>query len=152
LVAGRDLVLGGVKIPHPLGLLGHSDADVLTHAIMDAILGALAQGDIGQHFPDHDPAYKNIDSLLLLARVIEMLQRSGGRINNVDVTLLAQKPKLLPYMAEMRRKLAAVLEIGPEDINIKATTSEGLGFAGREEGIAAYAVVSLQEKPLKTCC
>ena len=145
LVSGRDLILGGVKIPHDVGLLGHSDADVLTHAVMDAILGALAQGDIGQHFPDSDPAYKNIDSLILLARVMELVKQNKSRINNVDVTILAQNPKLMPYMAEMRRKLAEVMEIGPEDVNIKATTTEGLGFVGREQGIAAYAVVLLEE-------
>ena len=145
LVVGRDLVLGGVRIPHALGLLGHSDADVLTHAVMDAILGALAQGDIGRHFPDSDPALKNIDSLVLLARVMELVKQNKSRINNVDVTILAQNPKLMPYMAEMRRKLAEVMEIGPEDVNIKATTTEGLGFVGREQGIAAYAVVLLEE-------
>jgi 2-C-methyl-D-erythritol 2,4-cyclodiphosphate synthase len=145
LVSGRDLILGGVKIPHDVGLLGHSDADVLTHAVMDAILGALAQGDIGQHFPDSDPAYKNIDSLILLARVMELVKQNKSRINNVDVTILAQNPKLMPYMAEMRRKLAEVMEIGPEDVNIKATTTEGLGFVGREQGMAAYAVVLLEE-------
>jgi 2-C-methyl-D-erythritol 2,4-cyclodiphosphate synthase len=112
---------------------------------MDAILGALTQGDIGQHFPDSDPAYKNIDSLVLLARVMELVKQARSRINNVDVTVLAQKPKLMPYMAEMRRKLAEVMEIGPADVNIKATTTEGLGFVGREEGIAAYAVVLLEE-------
>jgi len=150
LIPGRDLVLGGVKIPHSSGLLGHSDADVLTHAVMDAILGALAKGDIGQHFPDSDPAYKNIDSLVLLARVMELVKQAQSRINNVDVTVLAQKPKLMPYIAEMRRKLAEVMEIGPENVNIKATTTEGLGFVGREEGIAAYAVVSLLENSPKT--
>ncbi len=150
LIPGRDLVLGGVKIPHSSGLLGHSDADVLTHAVMDAILGALAKGDIGQHFPDSDPAYKNINSLVLLARVMELVKQAQSRINNVDVTVLAQKPKLMPYMAEMRRKLAEVMEIGPENVNIKATTTEGLGFVGREEGIAAYAVVSLLENSPKT--
>jgi 2-C-methyl-D-erythritol 2,4-cyclodiphosphate synthase len=130
--------------------LGHSDADVLTHAVMDAILGALAHGDIGQHFPDSDPAYKNIDSLVLLARVMDLVKQNRSRINNVDVTVLAQKPKLMPYMVEMRRKLAEVMKISLEDVNIKATTTEGLGFIGREEGIAAYAVVSLQENSPKT--
>jgi 2-C-methyl-D-erythritol 2,4-cyclodiphosphate synthase len=123
---------------------------VLTHAVMDAILGALAQGDIGQHFPDSDPAYQNINSLVLLARVMELVKQAQSRINNVDVTVLAQKPKLMPYIAEMRRKLAEVMEIGPENVNIKATTTEGLGFVGREEGIAAYAVVSLLENSPKT--
>ncbi|RPI79993.1 MAG: 2-C-methyl-D-erythritol 2,4-cyclodiphosphate synthase [Desulfobacteraceae bacterium] len=145
LVAGRDLILGGVKIPHVLGLLGHSDADVLTHAVMDAILGALAQGDIGRHFPDTDPAYKDIASLVLLARVMALVKQNRSRINNVDVTILAQNPKLMPYMAEMRRNLAEVMEIGIEDVNIKATTTEGLGFVGREQGMAAYAVVSINE-------
>jgi len=144
-VAGRDLILGGVKIPHVLGLLGHSDADVLTHAVMDAILGALAQGDIGRHFPDTDPAYKDIASLVLLARVMALVKQNRSRINNVDVTILAQNPKLMPYMAEMRRNLAEVMEIGIEDVNIKATTTEGLGFVGREQGMAAYAVVSINE-------
>jgi 2-C-methyl-D-erythritol 2,4-cyclodiphosphate synthase len=145
LVPGRKLILGGVEIPHALGLLGHSDADVLTHALMDAILGALALGDIGRHFPDTDPAYKNIDSLLLLGRVLDLVQQAHGRIHNADLTLLAQKPKLLPFMADMRRRLAQVLEVDPAQINIKATTTEGLGFVGREEGIAAYAVVLLEE-------
>jgi 2-C-methyl-D-erythritol 2,4-cyclodiphosphate synthase len=147
--AGRDLILGGVKIQHPLGLLGHSDADVLTHAIMDALLGALAKGDIGRYFPDTDPAYENIDSLFLLARVMEMLKQAGWRINNVDTTVVAQKPKILPYVPAMRSKLAAIMEITLDCLSIKATTSEGLGFVGREEGIVAYAVVSLLADPAK---
>ena len=143
LVAERRLILGGVEIPHRLGLLGHSDADVLTHALCDAILGALGAGDIGRHFPDHDPRYRGISSLKLLATVMEQVTTVGYRLGNADLTVIAQEPKLAPHLPEMREKLAAVCQVPPERINLKATTTEGLGFAGRREGISAHAVVLL---------
>ena len=143
LVEGRPLIIGGVKIPHNRGLLGHSDADLLTHAIIDAILGALAKGDIGLHFPDADPAYKDADSLSLLTKVMEWVREGEFRINNVDATIVAERPKLSPYLLSMKKALSQRLEIGPDRINIKATTSEGLGFCGSEQGMGAYAVVSL---------
>ncbi len=143
LVEGRSLILGGVKIPHSLGLLGHSDADVLTHAIIDAILGALAKGDLGQHFPDSDPAYKDVDSLLLLQKVMEWVNEEGLKVNQVDTTIVAEAPKLAPSFVAMKQRLSEVLTIQMEQINIKATTSEGMGFCGRQEGIKAYAVVTL---------
>jgi 2-C-methyl-D-erythritol 2,4-cyclodiphosphate synthase len=143
LVEGRPLILGGVKIPHVKGLLGHSDADVLLHAITDAILGALSLGDIGKHFPDTDPAYKDADSRKLLAKVWEFAKERGYSLGNLDATVMAQKPKLLPYIPQMVERIAAVLEADSSRINVKATTTERLGFVGREEGIAALAVVSL---------
>ncbi len=143
LVAGRDLILGGVKIEHTLGLLGHSDADVLTHAVMDAILGALGKGDIGRHFPDTDASYAGIDSLLLAARVAELMQEEGYAISNLDVTVLAQKPKLAPYLSAMQENLCRVFDCPKDAVNIKATTEEGLGFTGAQEGIAAHAVCLL---------
>ena len=143
LVEGRPLIIGGVTIPHHTGLLGHSDADLLTHAIIDAILGALAKGDIGLHFPDADPAYKDADSLSLLTKVMEWVRQGQFRINNVDATIVAERPKLSPYLLSMKKALSQRLEIGPDRINIKATTSEGLGFCGSEQGMGAYAVVSL---------
>jgi len=143
LVQGRPLILGGVKINHHLGLLGHSDADVLTHAIIDAILGALSKGDLGQHFPDTDPAYKNIDSLLMLRKVMVWVKEDGFRVNQVDTTIVAEAPKLAPSLAGMKQRLAEVLAIQMDQINIKATTTEGMGFCGRQDGIEAYAVVSL---------
>ncbi|MDY7035706.1 MAG: 2-C-methyl-D-erythritol 2,4-cyclodiphosphate synthase [Thermodesulfobacteriota bacterium] len=143
LVEGRSLIIGGVKISHDLGLMGHSDADVLTHAIIDAILGALARGDIGRHFPDSDPANKDIDSLLMLKKVMTWVKQDGFRINNLDTTIVAEKPKLAPSLMAMRKRLAEVLDIRMDQINIKATTSEGLGFCGLGEGIEAHAVVSL---------
>lgn len=143
LVQGRSLILGGVKIPHHLGMLGHSDADVLTHAIIDAILGALSKGDMGQHFPDTDPAYKNIDSLLMLRKVMAWVKEDGFRVNHVDTTVVAEAPKLAPSLAGMKKRLAEVLAIHMDRINIKATTTEGMGFCGRQDGIEAYAVVSL---------
>ena len=146
LVEGRPLILGGVRIPHSLGLLGHSDADVLTHAIIDAILGALAKGDLGQHFPDSDPAYKDMDSLLLLQKVMEWVEEDGLKVNQVDTTIVAEAPKLAPSLVAMKQRLSEVLTIQMEQINIKATTSEGMGFCGRQEGIKAYAVVTLVEK------
>jgi 2-C-methyl-D-erythritol 2,4-cyclodiphosphate synthase len=146
LVEGRRLILGGVKITHPLGLLGHSDADVLTHAIVDAILGALARGDMGQHFPDSDPAYKDMDSLLLLGKVMEWVEEDGFKVKQVDTTIVAEAPKLAPSLVTMKRRLSEVLTIQTEQINIKATTSEGMGFCGRQEGMEAYAVVTLVAK------
>ena len=143
LVEGRSLIIGGVKISHDLGLMGHSDADVLTHAIIDAILGALARGDIGRHFPDSDPANKDIDSMLILKKVMAWVKQDGFRINNLDTTIVAEKPKLAPSLMAMRKRLAEVLDIRMDQINIKATTSEGLGFCGLGEGMEAHAVVSL---------
>ena len=145
LVPGRDLILGGVKLDYPLGLDGHSDADVLTHAVMDALLGAAGLGDIGRHFPDSDPAYKGIDSQKLLARVRDLLREQGFRVGNIDVTLIAQAPKLAPHISEMERTLAATLEIDPSRLNLKATTEERLGFTGRGEGISCHAVCLIEE-------
>ena len=143
LVEGRKLILGGVEVPHTLGLLGHSDADVLTHAVMDALLGAAALGDIGRHFPDTDPAYAGADSLVLLDRVMELLEEKGYQVGNVDATILAQKPKLAPYSPQMRDNLAARMKMEPDQVNVKATTEERLGFTGAEEGMAAHAVCLL---------
>ena len=143
LVEGRPLILGGVEVPFPMGLLGHSDADVLTHAVMDAILGALAMGDLGQHFPDTDPAHKDADSLAMLETVMVWARRDGFSVNNLDVTLVAEKPHLSGHLAAMKTSLAQVLGVPSSQVNIKATTTEGMGFCGRQEGIAAYAVVSL---------
>ena len=134
LVEGRDLILGGVKIEHELGLLGHSDADVLVHAIMDALLGAAALGDIGKHFPDTDDAYKGADSLVLLDKVWNLVLQEGYVIENIDATVIAQRPKLRPYMEQMEENIARVLHLEKNQINIKATTEERLGFSGREEG------------------
>lgn len=136
---GRRLILGGVEVPHSQGLEGHSDADVLTHAICDALLGAAALGDIGKHFPDTDPAYRDADSLGLLSHVADLLARSGWRIGNIDSTLVAQAPRVAPYIEQMRGRLASACGIESGQIGIKATTSEGLGFTGRGEGIAALA-------------
>lgn len=146
LVEGRKLILGGVEVPHTLGLLGHSDADVLTHAAMDALLGAAALGDIGRHFPDTDPAYAGADSLKLLDHVVELLEEKGYQVGNVDATILAQKPKLAPYIEKMRDNLAARMKVEPDQVNVKATTEEKLGFTGAEEGIAAHAVALLSLK------
>lgn len=146
LVEGRKLILGGVEVPHTLGLLGHSDADVLTHAVMDALLGAAALGDIGRHFPDTDPAYAGADSLKLLDHVVELLEENGYQVGNVDATILAQKPKLAPYIEKMRDNLAARMKVEPDQVNVKATTEEKLGFTGAEEGIAAHAVALLSLK------
>lgn len=145
LAEGRSLILGGVQIPYARGLDGHSDADVLTHAVMDALLGAAALGDIGRHFPDSDPAYLGISSLVLLDAVWKLVTEKGYRLGNLDVTVLAQKPKLAPYLPQMRINLALVLAVDPEQINIKATTEEHLGFTGREEGIACHAVCLLEQ-------
>jgi 2-C-methyl-D-erythritol 2,4-cyclodiphosphate synthase len=146
LVAGRDLILGGVKIPHGKGLHGHSDADVLIHAICDACLGAAGLGDIGRHFPDTDPQYKNIDSRKLLRKVKEAIAERGWKIANIDSTIVAQAPRVAPYLAQMIANVSSDLGIPAENINIKATTTEKLGFAGREEGIAAHAVVLLESR------
>ena len=143
LVEGRPLVIGGVLIPYHLGLMGHSDADVLTHALMDGILGALAKGDIGIHFPDSDPKYKDIESLLMLKKVMEWVKQDGFKINNVDNTIIAERPKLAPHMSDIKKSLSEILEVPADQINIKATTTEGLGFCGRQEGIAALSMVSL---------
>ena len=141
LVAGRPLILGGVEIPHALGLLGHSDADVLTHAIGDALLGAAGAGDLGTHFPDKDPAFKDISSLVLLKRIREIVRDRGFTPQNVDATIVAQAPRLAPHIPAMQANLAPILGLTPAEVNIKATTTEHMGFAGRGEGIAAYAVV-----------
>jgi 2-C-methyl-D-erythritol 2,4-cyclodiphosphate synthase len=145
LVAGRPLILGGVAIPHARGLLGHSDADVLTHAIGDALLGAVGAGDLGTHFPDKDPAYKDISSLILLARIVAIVRERGFAPVNVDATVVAQEPRLAPHIPAMQANLAPVLGLTPADVNIKATTTELMGFAGRGEGIAAYAVVLVKK-------
>lgn len=141
LTPGRLLVLGGVEIPHPLGLSGHSDADVLTHALGDALLGAVAAGDLGRHFPDSDPAYQGISSLILLERIMTVVQSRGFQPVNVDVTVVAEQPRLAPHIPRMIDNLAPILGLAPEAVSIKATSTEKMGFAGREEGIAAYAVV-----------
>ncbi len=145
LVEGRKLILGGVEIPHPLGLLGHSDADVLLHAVMDALLGAAGLGDIGRHFPDTDPQYADISSLTLLHRVGEMLAEAGYTVGNIDATVVAQEPRLAPHISAMERHIADTLGIRIENVNVKATTEEGLGFTGRKEGIAAFAVCTVEE-------
>ena len=143
LVEGRKLILGGVEIPHTLGLLGHSDADVLIHAIMDALLGAAALGDIGQHFPDTDPAYEGADSMQLLAHVSRLINQEGYAIENIDATVIAQKPKLAPHIQKMRQNIADMLHLELSQVNVKATTEERLGFTGREEGISAQAICAL---------
>ena len=146
LTEGRRLILGGVEVPHALGLLGHSDADVLLHALSDALLGAAALGDIGQHFPDTDLTYEGADSLVLLARVMELLGEKGYVVGNADCTIVAQRPKLKDYLPEMQENIARTLGVTLGDVNVKATTEERLGFTGREEGIAAYAVVGIEKK------
>jgi 2-C-methyl-D-erythritol 2,4-cyclodiphosphate synthase len=145
LVTGRKLILGGVEIPHTLGLDGHSDADALLHAICDALLGALGCGDIGKYFPDTDPEWKGVSSLLLLKKVGEMCEERGFAISNIDSVIAAQKPKIAPYIQAMKKNIADSLGIDPEQVNVKATTTETLGFVGREEGMAAYAVALLQK-------
>jgi len=144
LAEGRRLVLGGVEIPSPVGCVGHSDADALAHAIMDALLGALALGDIGQHFPNTDPAYAGADSIALLGRVVALLAEHGARVVNVDATVIVEAPKLAPHIPGMRRRLAAALGVGEGDVSVKATTAEGLGAFGRGEGIAAHAVALVE--------
>ena len=144
LVEGRDLILGGVKIPYEKGLLGHSDADVLLHAVSDALLGAAALGDIGRHFPDTDPAYKGADSLKLLACVVEKIHAAGYRVGNVDVTMIAQKPKLKDYIPQMQKNIAQTLGVAENQVNVKATTEEHLGFTGDGSGMACHAVCLLE--------
>lgn len=144
LVEDRKLILGGADIPHTKGLLGHSDADVLVHAIMDAIIGALALGDIGKHFPDTDPRYKGISSIKLLQHVAELMTTNGYKIGNIDATIIAQAPKMLPHIPQMKENIAEVLNIPLTDINIKATTEEGLGFTGNGSGISSQAICLLQ--------
>lgn len=146
LVEGRPLIIGGVTIPYEKGLLGHSDADVLLHTITDAVLGALALGDIGKHFPDTDAAYKDADSVELLRKVWEMVEAKGYQLGNVDATIIAQKPKMLPYIPAMIDVIATVLNADIDQVNVKATTTEQLGFTGRGEGIASQAVVCLVRK------
>ena len=146
LTAGRPLILGGVTIPHPLGLDGHSDADVLVHAVMDALLGAAALGDIGKLFPDTDERYRGCSSLWLLEQVGEALRRAGWRVGNIDATIVAQRPKLAPHLMVMRENIAHTLGIPAGDVSVKATTEEHLGFTGREEGIAAQAVCLILSK------
>ncbi len=146
LVEDRPLVIGGVEIPHKLGLLGHSDADVLLHAVMDAILGALGKGDIGRHFPDTDGEFLGISSMNLLIRVRKIMEDAGASLVNLDTTLILQKPKVAPYIEKMRENIAFALNSDASKINVKATTEEGLGFTGREEGAAAHAVVLLEIK------
>ena len=146
LVEGRKLILGGVEIEHSKGLLGHSDADVLTHAIGESILGALALGDLGKHFPDTDPAYKGISSILLLEHVTKLLREHHYEIGNIDATIIAQKPKMAPHIPQMRANMAKAMGINESQLNIKATTEEKLGFTGREEGIASQAICLLNER------
>ncbi len=147
LAAGRKLILGGVEIPYEKGLEGHSDADVLVHAVMDALLGAAGMGDIGRHFPDSDPVYRGISSLLLLERVMGKLSDQGYVPQNIDSTIVAQAPRLSGHIWDMREALAGVLGLDPSQVNVKATTTEGLGFTGSGEGIAAYAVALIQKSP-----
>jgi 2-C-methyl-D-erythritol 2,4-cyclodiphosphate synthase len=146
LVEGRELIMGGVSIPWDLGLLGHSDADVLLHAIADAILGAIGEGDIGRHFPDTDAAYKGADSLKLLSHVMKLAETRGYRLGNLDATIIAQQPKMAPHIPAMRNNIASVLNATVGQVNVKATTEEGLGFSGRGEGISAHAVVLMVTK------
>jgi 2-C-methyl-D-erythritol 2,4-cyclodiphosphate synthase len=145
LVTGRSLFLGGIEIPYLFGLKGHSDADVLLHAMCDAILGAIAEGDIGKHFPDTDPQYRGIRSAALLKKVMSRMREKGFHLLNIDATIVAQRPKLADFIPRMVKEIATVLEIDTGRVNVKATTTEGLGFTGREEGIAAYAVVLVGE-------
>ena len=146
LVEGRRLILGGVEIPYEKGLLGHSDADVLVHAVMDALLGAAALGDIGQHFPDNDDRYLGADSTVLLGHVMELIREKGYRVGNVDATILAQRPKLAVYIPQMRDNLAVRMGVEPERVNVKATTEEGLGFTGSGAGMAAQAIALLEQR------
>lgn len=143
LVEGRELIIGGVKIPHTLGLLGHSDADVLLHAIMDAMLGAAGLGDIGKHFPDTNPKFKGISSIRLLEEVGKLIEEKGYIVGNIDATIIAQKPKMRPYIDQMEQNIAKTLKISTDQINLKATTEEGLGFTGLEEGISSQAICAL---------
>ena len=152
LVEGRKLIIGGVEIPHTLGLLGHSDADVLLHAISDALLGAAALGDIGRHFPDTDPRFEGADSLKLLGHVMELLREKGYEVGNVDATIVAQKPKMKDFIPQMNENIARVLGIDIDQVNVKATTEEKLGFTGSEEGISAYAVAGIEKAQEESQC
>lgn len=143
LVEGRKLILGGVEIPHEKGLLGHSDADALLHSICDALLGALALGDIGKHFPDTDPKYKNADSKILLTEVYKLIKERSYKLGNLDSTIVIEKPKMAPHILKMRENISSILECGIEQVSVKATTSESMGFVGTEEGVKVYAVVLL---------
>lgn len=143
LVEGRKLILGGVEVPHTLGLLGHSDADVVLHAIEDALLGAAALGDIGRHFPDNDDSYKGISSIVLLEKVRDIIGQAGYKVSNIDATIVAQKPKLASFIPRMNENIAKAMQCELNQVNVKATTTEGLGFAGTQEGIASYAVVGI---------
>lgn len=143
LVEGRKLIIGGVEIPHSLGLLGHSDADVLLHAIMDALLGAAALGDIGKHFPDTDPAYEGISSIKLLEEVGQLLEKENYVVDNIDATIIAQKPKMRPHIEKMEENIAQALKIDVSQVNVKATTEEGLGFTGSEDGISSQAICAI---------
>lgn len=145
LVKGRDLILGGVKVPCDLGLLGHSDADILSHAIGEAILGALSLGDLGKHFPDTDEKYKGISSLKILSMINDMAKKQDAKILHIDSTIVAQEPKLSPYIEKMRENIAGILKVNIDQVSVKATTTEGMGFAGRKEGISAYAVVLIEK-------
>lgn len=147
LAVGRPLVLGGVIVPYAYGLAGHSDGDVVVHAIMDALLGAAALGDIGAHFPSEDPQYEGASSLSLLARVRDLLAERGWQVHNLDATIVAERPRLAPYIAQMRQAIGRCLGLEPERVSIKATTTDGLGFTGRAEGIGAHAVVSIEPVP-----
>lgn len=149
LTEGRKLILGGVEIPHTKGVLGHSDGDVLVHAIMDALLGALALGDIGQHFPDTDMQYKNIDSMLLLSKVKDLIYSKGYRVVNLDSIIVLQKPKVKPYIESMRKRIAEVMEMDLDQVSVKATTEEKLGFTGDESGVKSYCVVLLENNHCK---
>jgi 2-C-methyl-D-erythritol 2,4-cyclodiphosphate synthase len=143
---GRPLIIGGIEIPHTKGLLGHSDADVLLHAITDAALGAIGEGDIGRHFPDTDPQYKDADSAKLLEYIWKIVEEKGYVLGNVDCTIMAQRPKMAPYIEQMKNRIAQLLHVEPSQVNVKATTTEKLGFVGREEGIAALATILLIKK------
>ncbi len=145
LVKGRNLTLGGIRVEHSVGTLGHSDADVLLHAICDAMLGALALGDIGQHFPDQSEKYKDIDSKILLAETFNLINEKGWSVVNLDTSLCLEKPKIMPYIPEMQKIISAILKTTPQQVSVKATTNEKMGFVGREEGVAAYAVVLLEK-------
>jgi 2-C-methyl-D-erythritol 2,4-cyclodiphosphate synthase len=145
LVEGRDLWIGGVKIPHYKGAMGHSDADVLLHAVCDALLGAACLGDIGVHFPDTDPALKNIDSKILLKKTVELIKKEGYAVVNIDSTICLQSPKIRPYVAQMQQAIAGMAGISEKDVSVKATTTEQMGFVGREEGLVAYATVLLEK-------
>lgn len=148
--AGRPMILMGLEIPHDRGLAGHSDADVMVHALMDALLGAAGLGDIGQHFPDTDPAHKGADSTALLQHVMGLLHRKGWRVVNADICLIGERPKIGPHREAMRARIAPFLGLQPEDVNVKATTTEKLGFTGRGEGLAAQAVVLMKREPLQS--